>query len=95
MGIKTKIFSVFLRNKLRQLSTWSGLVTWVVAAIGVEMPDKTVEAFANGLLVLAGAAMMFIDEYRTYNPKQLPSVKNARAVGEQLRSDELHDRSKR
>lgn len=84
-SIKAAVFGVFLRNKLRQLSTWAGIVAWVVAAVGLKMPETTQNMFAQALLALAGAVMVYIDEYRKYNPKEMPSVEHARAVGEQLR----------
>lgn len=87
-SIKAAVFGVFLRNKLRQLSTWSGLVAWLVAAVGVKMPTETQQMFAQALLALAGAVMVYIDEYRRYNPKELPSVEHAVSVGEQLRNSQ-------
>ena len=87
-SIKAAVLGVFLRNKLRQLSTWAGLVAWAVAALGIKMPETTQQMFAQALLALAGAVMVYVDEYRKYNPKELPSVEHARAVGEQLRNDQ-------
>lgn len=81
-------------NKLRQITTWSGVMVWLTAKFGINMSDADLQMFAQGLMTLVGAILVFIDEYPVYNSKQLPSVADARAVAvdKQLQPDQRKNR---
>lgn len=76
-------------NKLRQITTWSGVMVWLCAKFGIHMSDADLQMFAQGLMTLVAAILVFIDEYPVYNSKNLPSVVDAKAGA---RTDQLFKR---
>lgn len=52
----------YLKKRLREGSTWLGIVTAVLALLGLNVDDETARSLAGGFAALAGIVLMALKE---------------------------------